>query len=509
MDVFQEYKPIRNKISALSIEEALGTIWAYCQYLQIDNFRFPKEIEVSNEYLKLDVPQQWISEWELEQLAKEVILNGQLVAKKDRALRTWKTLSEFINSLKGLENRIYKAFGSPQSVLVEMIRIAHRQFIWQANPPNSAAIIRYFKIFNRPAIDEICLDKIGLTIWETYMCATGCMGFFLDRPAIAIPFKVEIKALSIEAFEKFFAFTSRPLAELKSKLKSEQQYNANFAYAYNSLRAYPLVRMTYQGGETLVCPMMGLLYWRFTSGLYYEFINVPEFANEFGDGFQAYVGEVVERACPAPMQWLGEQLYTIGKAQKRTVDWIVADEHSALFLECKAKRLSWDAKSSLEDLGPLEGDIDSMAAAVVQVYKTLADHLANAYPHFPAKEGRKIFPAVVTLENWRMFGPVMMNKLTEAVASKLDGAGLPPHLVEQMPYSIWAIEELEVGLQIMHANGIADFLEGKLKSEEMRQWDWHGYMTNRYPNSFPVKKLFEKDYDDMFSELYRAQSASN
>jgi hypothetical protein len=267
MDVFQDYKPIRNKITLLSIEESLGVIWAYCQYLQIDNFRFPKEIEVADSYLQLDIPQTWISEWELELLAKEVILNGNALPTKGRTLRAWKTLSELINSLKDLENRIYGDFGSPQDVLVELIRIAHRQFIWQANPPNSASIIRYFKIFNRPAIDQICQARIGLNVWQTYMCGTACMGFFLDRPAIAIPFKSEIKALSVELFETFFAFTSKSIAELKSQLKSEQQYNANFAYAYNSLRAFPLVKMSYQGSDALVCPLMTLLYWRYRRSL--------------------------------------------------------------------------------------------------------------------------------------------------------------------------------------------------------------------------------------------------
>jgi hypothetical protein len=142
MDVFQEYKSIRNKINLLSIEEALGVIWAYGQYLQIDNFNFSKEIEVINEFLQLDVPQRWVSEWELELLAKEVIINGRSAAKKGQALRKWKTLSDIINSIKGFEGRIYKTVGSPDNVLVELIRIVHRQFIWQANPPNSAAIIR-------------------------------------------------------------------------------------------------------------------------------------------------------------------------------------------------------------------------------------------------------------------------------------------------------------------------------------------------------------------------------
>jgi hypothetical protein len=302
MDVFREYKPIRNKIALLSVEDALAVIWAYCQHLQVDNFRFPKEVEVADSYLKADFPQKWISEWELELLAKEVIINASAVASKSRTLRTWKTLSELINSLKGLENRIYGAVGSPQDVLVELIRIAHRQFIWQGNSPNSASIIRYFKIFNRPGIDAICEQKIGLNIWQIYMCGVASMGFFLDRPAIVIPFRSEIKALPVEFFDKFFAFTSKPLAQLKAQLKSEQRYDADFAYAYNSLRTCPLVRMSYQGADSYVCPLMTLLYWKFTGGLYYEFIGVQEFGNEFGDGFQNYVGEVVERACSHPIE---------------------------------------------------------------------------------------------------------------------------------------------------------------------------------------------------------------
>ncbi len=252
---------------------------------------------------------------------------------------------------------------------------------------------------------------------------------------------------------------------------------------------------------------MTLLYWRFTGGLYYDFISLPEFGNEFGEGFQNYVGEAIERACPDPLQRISEQEYNVGKARKRTVDWIVADEDSALFVECKSKRMSWDAKTALTNLSPLEADIDSMASAIVQVYKTLSDYIANAYPKFPAKEGRQIFPVIVTIENWRMFGPVMMNKLTSSVTAKLDGAGLSSNIVKESPYSVWGIEDLEVGLQIMAANDIGSFMEGKLNDAEMNHWDWHGYMVKRYPTAFPAKKLFEADYDEMFSALYAAQQA--
>jgi hypothetical protein len=196
MDVFQEYRPIRNKIALLSVENALGVIWAYGQYLQIDHFSISERDRGCKLYLQLDVPQQWISEWELELLAKEVIFNGGVVAVKGRTLRAWRILSELVNSLKELENRIYGQFGSPQGMLVVLIRIAHRQFIWQANPPNSAPILRYFKIFNRPAIDKLCLERIGLTVWQTYMCGVACMGFFLNRPAFTIPSKPFPKSCS-------------------------------------------------------------------------------------------------------------------------------------------------------------------------------------------------------------------------------------------------------------------------------------------------------------------------
>jgi hypothetical protein len=506
MDVFQAYKPIRNKIASLAIDDSLAVIWAYCQFLQIDGFKFPAEIEVERKFLSLDVPQQWISEWTLELLAKEVILNGNYVSSKDRTLRTWNTLSEFINLLMRFENSIYGHFGSDQKILLELARIAHRQFIWQGNPPNAASIIRYFKIFNRPAIDEICSEQLGLNIWETFMCGVACMGFFLDRPAMNVPFKSEIKALAPETIERFLSFCCKDLSELKPLLKSEQSYDENFAYAYNSLRAYPLVRTVYRGQDAIICPLPTLLYWRFTAGLYYQLIGDDRFPNEFGSSFQSYVGEVIKSACTSSnLRSLPEEEYSVGKLKKRSTDWIVADEKSALFLECKAKRLSWGAKAFLNNLQPLDADIENMASAVVQVYRTIIDYKKGYYRHLPPTDERRIYPAVVTLENWRFFGPIMLGKLNDAVVDKLIASELPPELLQQMPYSVWAIEELEVGLQIMNSVSISDFIGGKLDSQEMRSWDWHAYMTKAFPKHFPAKRLFDAEYDEMFAKVYAAQ----
>jgi hypothetical protein len=502
MDVFAKYKPFRNKISLLARDDALRVIWAYCQYLQIDNFRIPNDIEVPKAFLTAAVPRGFIAEWELDLLAKEIVLNAGSTNSKGRTLRHSKTLGDIINTLKDLENEIYGCHESTGSILIELIRNAHRQFIWQGNPPNAATTIRCFKIFNRPKIVEICLDRLNLTVEEIYLCDMAFMGSFLSSPGVNVSFRSEIKQLPIEKIERFLAFTSKPLAELKAVLKAEQRYDADFAYAYNSLRAFPLIRMSFNQDEAFVCPLPTLLFWKMTGGLYYDLINDPRFSNPFGESFQEYVGQVLQRVITNPaMRILPEQEYGPNKARKRSVDWIISDVHSAVFLECKAKRLSWGAKASLNDLSQLEADIENMAAAVVQVYKTIADYQNSLYSHFEYRAERKIYPVIVTLENWRMFGSAMLDRLWNAVVHGLDAEAVPKDCIEKMPYTVLAIEELEVGGQIINSVGIADFFDGKLNDVEMRTWEWHGYMTRRFPTHFPARKPFDAEYEQLFGKL--------
>lgn len=504
MNVFELYKPFRNKVSLLSIEDTFFVIWAYSQKLQIKDFRIPKGIEVHQTFLESQIPQSILAEWELEILTKEVILNGGAVATKGHTFRSWSTLADIVNQLKTLENEIYRLYGSGDNILMELIRIAHRQFVWQGNRPNKVAIIRYYKIFNEKIINEICLDRLGISVEEIYHCGTAFMGVFLEHPAINIPFKTDIKQLSQEKFIRFLSFTCKSIYEIKSLLKSDQKYDDRFAYAYNSLRAYPLIRMRFRANDAIACPLTTLLFWRITGGLYYELLEDTRFSGAFGSSFQRYVGEVIQRACRGEgLHVFAEQEYGVGKARKDSVDWIVGDDASAIFLECKAKRLSWGSKEALGDLEALHADIDIMASAIIQIYKTIIDYTNDQYSHFRFDVNRKIYPVVVTLENWYFFGGRMLDMLRIAVVSKLGQAQIRAELLDDMPYSVWSIEEFEVAMQIIDAVGIQSFLDGKINDPEMKQWDLHAYMRRSYGNRFPAKTLFSDEYDEIFARLTR------
>lgn len=236
--------------------------------------------------------------------------------------------------------------------------------------------------------------------------------------------------------------------------------------------------------------------------MYYELVGDERFSQSFGESFQGYVGEVIKRSCLGDrLHFLPEQEYGPKKARKRSVDWIVRDDGSALFVECKAKRLSWDAKTVMEVVGPLEADINQVANGIVQIYKTINDYIDDLYPHFSFVANRKIYPVFVTLENWHILGSAMVDMVHNAVTAKLVASKISTDVLNEMPYSIWAIEELEVGLQVMNAIGIHDFMVGKLDNAEFRRWEWRAYMSERFPEHLPAKKLFADEYEEIFSGL--------
>jgi len=498
--IFDLYKQLRKKVSDLAREDSLRVIWAYTQYLQVPDFKIPPDIEVDRRFYERDVQRAWINEWLLMLLAKEVLLHSGVVAQKGATLRQWKTLAGVIDHINKLEGEIYGAYGSSDNVLVELIRIAHRTFEWQGNGPTARAIIRYHKILSTPEISQICVEQHGVTICEIMACGTAMLGHFLESPVLRLPLTSQIAELPIERFKAVFTLVAEDIASLKSALKREQQYNESFAYAYNSLRGRPVVLMSSGMGDIALCPIPTLLFWRFTSGLYYDFIRVPAFANPFGESYQAYVGEVVRAAAPS-MSIHDERLYTVGSREKRTVDWIVSDKDgSALFIECKTKRIRMDTKLSLTDTASLEEDISYMASAVVQTYRTIHECLAGRYPHFKVANNAKIYPCIVTLENWHMHGPVMYGFFHDQVRKMMAEEGLPDDCITKMPYSVWPIDDLELGLQIINESSIATVMDGKLLDSEKQDWEWRPYLTQSF--KVPRKELFEDDYRKLFSDFH-------
>jgi len=143
MPINDQYRRIRNRIRRLGRRESLYVLWAYSQYLQVNDFEFPADIGVDNQFTCADLPQTIIPEWTLEQIAREVIRHADEEADRGRSLRQWNAMADLVTQLRALEDAIYAAHGVPERILLEVMRITHRQFVWQQQRFSWRWIIRY------------------------------------------------------------------------------------------------------------------------------------------------------------------------------------------------------------------------------------------------------------------------------------------------------------------------------------------------------------------------------
>jgi hypothetical protein len=499
MAMDEHYSRVRAAVRELGCRDSLYVIWAYCQFLQFDGFQMPRDIEVCPEFLEDQFPQSLVAGFNLEQIAQEVIQHAGVEPRNGRTLRRWDILDGIINDLRAIDIEIYLSFGT-----LGQTRIIHRQFAWLLYRIRWQQIIRYYKLFNTPEIVAYTQQAAGLTLYEIYLFGMCFLGHYANEPRATRVIDVQIPGYTQEHVERFLAFTSLSRNDLADRLRAEHALDEGFGYRYSSLREFPLVRFSHLGQEEVACPLPTLLYWRFTTGLYYTLKDVSGFLTAFGSSFQRYVGEVLHQRITSPERAvLGEEEYQVGRDRKHTVDWVVQQgDEAALFIECKTKRLTWASKVALVDLTSFRADIDALAAAVVQVYKTISDYRAGRYPHLPFVAGRRVFPIIVTLEDWYLMGSELSGLVADCVKSKMARIGLSEAWLEEMPYLILSLDELERACDFLNKIDIRILILGMPRTSQHSQPDFGIYCSNQYGQDMPaLPPLFWDEYDSMFAGL--------
>jgi hypothetical protein len=366
IDLFQSYKPLRNHLRRLNIREALYTIWAYSNHLQY-NAKLPTDVIAAPEFINAKHPVgKHVFEWELETLAREVIMHGSLEELPEmKKLREWSQFLLVVNKLKDLENAMAGKYSNKEVILVELFRIAHRQFPWQMSP-QPAVITRYFLIFNDPQVNAIVQRVTGLSVKQITIMSLALQGHFLKDYRSQLPVTNTIEGYTTEQANSFVDRFSCDYEELKKSLIDSHKLDESFAYTNLLLRQYPLVKIPIGSAKELYCPMPTLLFERTTGGIYYEVMKEPGFDNAFGKSFENYTGEVISRAhTNSQIIVHGSKQYKIGKSSKESVDWIMDEGTAALFIECKTKRIKAVAKFGLLDRTELDQELSKLADFIV------------------------------------------------------------------------------------------------------------------------------------------------
>jgi hypothetical protein len=498
MSVEACYQNLRSKIRNLERREALAVIWAYAQYLQ-ENSKFPLGIDVDPRFLK--IRQAFVSEWELDRLAREVIRHANEAPRNGASLKRRTDFGAIVGDLKRLNNEIYATFNKSDQIHLEINRILHQQMPWQILKWSAENYLRYYKIYSYAPIPDLFRQSTGLDLQQFFRIGLLFMGMLLTAPRAARNPAIEVPDLVRAEVDLFLSHMSKRWSSIAQMLRASHALDESFAFAFSPLHQFPLIQISYEGRDELACPIPTLLFWRMTQGLYYFLVNDREFGNHYGASFQAYVGEVIaDRIAGTGLNLIPESRYQTGAGGEDTVDWIVHGEDAAIFVECKTARLTVPAKQALGDLSTLEQDLAKMVSAIVQLHKTHADYEVGRYPQLAFEPAKKVFFVIVTLEDWLIFGEEMPKRLRELAEAKFAELGMPIELLDQRPTTIMSVSELEWVAGVFGTVGIKQLMSEKI--ENFPKWLMLNFCKERFREQIAaVPAPFPGEFDRVFPDF--------
>ncbi|WP_313569353.1 hypothetical protein [Comamonas terrigena] len=485
--IYNAYKPMRNYLRQCDLENSLIDVWNLSHYLKQIN-KGEKSIEyIHHHYSTQALPHLW----ELHVIAREVLINSTF-RKGSKRLNSHDARRILLRSIRATNNEGTKLrINTPDDLFDEILRITHQQFPTQLNSTYKS-LTRYLKVFGHPDIAPILVSVTGLTIGEIFLLGMALAGHLEHKFGINSDQDYKDFGISKEKSVAFFSRVSITRDRLKP-LISNQLIDSTWEFKWSPLEAYPFINVDSKHPNRLYCPIPDLLVRRFSSGLYYDLKDDPQFGINFGKAYEDYVGELLCYAFKdTDTIVVNVEPYTVGRKNIRHgVDWIVSDKTSDLFIECKTKRLTQEARQVGHLL--LRKDVEKISEAVVQNYKNILEAKKNLSTW--RSNSNQAVPLVITFEDWFLFGPKLHQLLEDGVREKLVKSDLDENLITEMPYAVMSCREFELCIGAIKAVGIEIFFKGKLE-EKYKHWLWKDYLRDMYKDieTINIFEAFEADW---------------
>lgn len=468
------YEPLRDELSKKSLWTGLMSVFAYSQFLQEDEFELPEQLQTPRLHAASEPWEAGLFPWTLELLARELILNG--VSRGGEKPTDGRSVFELLSMIEKVESAAWgRHEGAPDDVMLELARIAYRQFHWQKGITNED-LARYYLMFSEPELASSIQAEFGLSVIELFQLILLLKNEMTQQPMLQTAFTRVVDPSVLPALDALAQRLGKPIEEMRKATADVQKYDINWAYTFNPLREFPLI---HAGNErSMMCPVPYLLTRRLTEGVYYDLVRRDDnSAGRFGHAFEAYVGRAATKEIGDHAAVIGEQVY--GQPEKRSVDWIVEDASATLFVECKFTRPDLKTQTIISDIATLSTGLKRLGDAIAQVYATLSDALDGEYSHW-SSDGRPAYPLVVTLTEWYGFGTQFSSTLQAHVDAGFAKRGLDPTLLDRHPFSFCSAAEYEGLLSVLRTKPIDEVMSGKVEGET-REWMFGPYLNGKFP----------------------------
>ncbi|EFH81728.1 hypothetical protein Krac_2473 [Ktedonobacter racemifer DSM 44963] len=312
------------------------------------------------------------------------------------------------------------------------------------------------------------------------------------------PDSLSLPGVTHADYDQFMKLYSLSMKEMKQRLAAERKLDDTFMYQFHALQSHPLIFTALNGRQAHICPVPTLLFWRITSGLFYDLIRERGFDQAFGASFQDYVGDMLEKTLKGTSTTIYPEEANSGP---KRADWIIDQPSAFMLVECKTKRMTIGARTTIQDDSELHAQLEVVGDAVAQSYQALEayknrKYKLQQYPYDPAKQP---FVCVVTLENWHLMGP-QLEALRGVVKERLLQVRLDPDLMQQAPFIVCSVNELEELAYLLKTHELADMVRRYWDDPEMPTWAFISYLRHRYKNELEqYYYVFADELEDVFT----------
>jgi hypothetical protein len=439
--------------------------------------------------------QSYIGPWELETLLLEYLeVSPANDPRRTLALRHWRVIADFVNWIRGIENEQSKS-RSADKIFEELVRIGYRQFGYQVNVPDIYSTVRWWSIVNTPDLRDVLEQKFGIEFKKILRTFLVIFMYFDEDCFRLFPSEIDAKIANQISIKRVLKHLSCELSDIRSDQPCA--YMSDLAYRESPIRRHPIVRFDLgSGNHGYSVPLRNLLWWRITSGLYYDLVGLPEFQNSVGRGFEAYIANLIGQT----MQWElkeRENYRLAGQHWTEEPDCVFMDGAGRVLaiVECKAVKATLGAQVKLLSEAGIDRAIAELAKGIVQVAK-YRQFLAETQPQ---TVDDNCVLLVVTLDNWLFLGDSIADLVKQKALLLAQRAGLKTDLIEAGRVVLATAADLE---QVVGHYGDEDFKLSYLAA----CGECRGYQFGTIPHALGLQPSERKAFfGDAFDGLLEAQ----
>jgi Holliday junction resolvase len=386
-----------------------------------EDFRLPIGYDFPVEHLRASMGEPGrIHSWEIETLLIEALGSRKRPGRRQANPKAWNFFADVISALRSAENA-EGGSAIERNIFREMNRILYRQTPWQAHNLNAAETIRWFAIFDDEELGEIYRAAVGTT--PRTMLRLGLILSMVFKDAASVGHLAAIPEFDVDEHDvaAFFHVVADDLEGFRSRCEKIVS-SSGLAYRESPFRQTPLVLFKTPEASHYACPLNDVLFWRVTSGLYYDVVADERARHLIGEAFERFEARLLATAYPEA-RVLREEPYGPKRLNKKTPDIVLAENETLkVAFECKAKRLPLANKIELSDEIRYSVAVKEIAKAVFQLVRFRADIRCGTYTDL--RENPESQYVVLTLDDWVFTGPATKDDVFQLAQDMLTQKGI-------------------------------------------------------------------------------------